>query len=206
MSVWTVSWQEGTGGEGFALRLAEVAGVPLVDQQAIEAIAQALRMGPEDAAGVERHLPGPLLTWGISLAATIGLSAEAASALRLLPTLREVTEHVIREAARQPCVVLGRGSFAILADHPGAYHLRLRAPFRTRVHRYADAHCLSHAEAERAVHKDDHEKEEYIRRVYRRRIDDPANFTLVVDASRFATDTLVELALAAAQRVPVAVA
>lgn len=200
MAVWTISWQEGTGGEELALRLAEAADVPLVDRQVVEAVAEALRMDPSAAADLERHLPGPFIRWGIAAAAAFGMSAEAAAAMRLVPTLREATEHAIREVARQPCVVVGRGAFAILADHPGAYHLRLWAPLSRRVARYAHAHCISQADAERAVRRDDLEKQQYIRRVYQRQIDDPANFTLVLDVSRFDLDTLVEVALDAAHR------
>lgn len=201
MRVWTVSWQEGTGGEAFAQRLAAAAGVPLVDQQAIEMIASALKMRAEDVPGLERHLPGPLNRWAISLAATV--NADAVSALQLVPTLRAVTEHVVRAAARSSSVLVGRGGFAILADHPGAYHLRLRAPLAWRVERYAAERLVSRAEAERLVRADDHEKHAYIRRLYQLEIDDPAGFTLVCDASRLDLDLLVEVALSLAAPLPV---
>jgi cytidylate kinase len=200
VAVWTISWQEGSGGEEVARLLAERAGVPLVDREVIEAIARTFDTGLREASEIERHLPGALTRMGLSAAAIPGGSALAVAELRKPETLRDVVELVFRQAARWPCVLLGRGGFAILAGHPGAYHVRIRAPFEWRSERYACLHCLAAAQARKALERDDRARATYIRQVHRRQIDDPANFHLLVDASRFSPEAVADLLLLAGGR------
>src|SRR4051812_48159735 len=146
MSVWTLSWQAGTGGEEVGRELAERVGVPLVDRELIDALAEELGLDAERACQLERGVPGRLEEAGISLACLFNPMASAQ--LRLAAQTRAVTEKAIRQAARHACVVLGRAGFAVLADHPGACHLRLLAPFEWRAKRYA-AESLTPIEAAR---------------------------------------------------------
>lgn len=199
MAVWTISWQEGSGGGEVARLLSERAGVPLIDREVVEAIAAALETSPDQASEIERHLPGPLLRMGLSASTLSNAAALGLAELKKPETLRHVVELVFRRAARWPCVLLGRGGFAILADHPGAYHVRIRAPLEWRAERHGLQHCLSAAQAHKALERDDRARETYIRQLYGRRIDDPANFDVVVDGSRFSTEEIVDLLLVAAR-------
>ena len=193
--IWTISWQAGTGGEQNAGELAEQAGVPLVDRQLSEAIA--LRLGlssPGLAEELERQPPGLLLKVGLTTALAFG-RGEATRELQLLSSLRESIEQVIVEAARRPCVILGHGAFVILADHPGAVHVRIRAPLAWRIERYAREQLIDRHRAEQEVRRDDRIRTAHLRRLYGKAIDDPSNFDLVCDASRFPPERLVELLL-----------
>jgi cytidylate kinase len=198
MAVWTISFEAGTGGELVARELAERAEAPLIDRQAVLAIAHAYGIALEDADHLEHHPPGsPLEKFGLGLAALAPLGATAVAELVRQPTLRAVTERVVREAARQRCVVLGRGGFLILADHPGAIHIRLHGPLEWRVARHAREECISREEARRALLAEDHARDAYLRRLYSRHFADLRGFHLVIDASRFPTHTIVEMALVA---------
>ena len=199
MAVWTISFEAGSGGELLARALGERAGAPLIDRQAVVAIADALEIELEKASHLEHPPPGGRLEqMGLAAAALAPLGAGAVAELRRQPTLRAVTERVIREAARQRCVILGRGGFLILADHPGAIHIRLRAPLEWRVAQHAGHECISRENGRRAILAEDHARDAYLRRLYGRHFADLSGFHLVIDASRFRAETIVEMALVAA--------
>jgi cytidylate kinase len=107
-------------------------------------------------------------------------------------------EAVIREAAKASCVIMGRGGFALLADHPGACHVRLTAPAEWRAARLAANECLPFERAARRIESDDRNRAAFVRHYHHRRIDDPGNFHLVLAAERFRPDELVDVIAAAA--------
>jgi cytidylate kinase len=199
MTVWTLSMEEGTGGEEIAATLAAAADAPLIDREAEAAIAQVLSWHPDDVDQFEHHLPGPLYRIGLSLSAAQGYAIPDQSRLNV-PVVRETTERIFQEAARWPCVLLGRAGFRIVADHPGALHVRLRAPFEWRVRHHARVHLITAVEAAEVIRKEDHARETYVKRLYDIRLDDPANFHLVIDVSRLDRDTVVRVLLEAAGR------
>ncbi len=139
---------------------------------------------------------------GLSVSTLAGASALAVAELRRPETLREAVEVLFREAARWPCVLLGRGGFAILADHPGCVHVRIRAPLSWRVERFARSECLSRDDARRRVLREDRVRADYVKLLYDADIEDPSHFDLVCDASRFTAEALVDLLLVAARRAP----
>jgi cytidylate kinase len=200
MAVWTISRQAGIGAEQCAREVAERAGVPLVEHEIAQSVA--LRLGlstPELADELERHPPGALLKLGLNAAVVLG-RGEAVRELQLLESLREAIEAAIVEVARYPCVILGHGAFAVLADHPGAVHVRIRAPFAWRVERYARDQLLDRGRAEHELRRADRLRACYLRRLYGTDGSDLARFDLVCDASRLAPDRLVETILAAGGR------
>lgn len=198
MAIWTISFEAGTGGELVACQLADRAEAPLIDRQAVVAIAHAFGIDLAKADDYEHHPPGGRLEqMGLAAAALAPLGAGAVAELRAQPTLRAVTERLIREATRERCVILGRGGFLILADHPGAIHIRLHAPLEWRVAQHARDECVSRDEARREILAEDRARDAYLRRLYGRRFADLSGFHLVIDASRFSPQTIVEMALAA---------
>jgi hypothetical protein len=197
MVIVTISWQLGIDGERVGAMLGEQLGVPVVDGEVVDAVMDALRTGRADAADIERFVP----TWGanlaVSLLATAGMPAARADVIRA-ECAHTAVEAVIREAAKQSCVIMGRGGFALLADHPGACHVRLTAPAGWRAARLAASECLPLERAERRIESDDHNRAAFVRHYHHRRIDDPGNFHLVLAAERFRPDELVSVIAAAA--------
>jgi hypothetical protein len=198
MAVWTFSWQEGTPGEDVARTVADRAGVPVVEREAVAAIAAALDMDAEEAGELERHLPGRFAELALHTAAGFGLtSCEALLELRRLPALRRATEAVIRGVARSPCVILGRAGFAVLREHPGAVHVRVEAPLEWRVRRCAREHLLTPERAREAVERGDCERASYVRRLYGLDVARAENYHVVCDASRLHVGRMADIALVA---------
>jgi hypothetical protein len=193
----TISWQIGIEGERVGALVGERLGLPVVDREIVDAVMEALRTGPADAADMERFVP----TWGatlaVSLLATAGMPAARADLIRA-ECAHTAAEAVLREAARQSCVIMGRGGFALLADHPGACHVRLAAPPAWRAARLAACECTTSERAARLVEADDRNRAGFVRHHYHRRLDDPANFHLVLAADRFRVERLADIIAATA--------
>jgi Cytidylate kinase-like family len=191
----TISWQIGIEGERIGGLVGRQLGLPVVDDEIVDAVMTALRTGRSDAADMERFVP----TWGatlaVSLLATAGMPAARADLVRA-ECAHEAVEAVLREAARHSCVIMGRGGFALLADHPGACHVRLTAPAGWRAERLAARECISRDRAVRMVESDDRNRECFVRHYYHRRLDDAANFHLVLAADRYAPERLAEIVAA----------
>ena len=196
MVIVTISWQIGIDGERIGALVGRQLGLPVVDDEIVDAVMVALRTGRSEAADMERFVP----TWGatlaVSLLATAGMPAARADLVRA-ECAHAAVESVLREAARHSCVIMGRGGFALLAEHPGACHVRLTAPAEWRAARLAGCECMPLERASRMVESDDRNRACFVRHYYDRRIDDPANFHLVLAADRYNHERLAEIITAA---------
>ena len=163
----------------------------------VAAIMRALHVRAPAAEATERMIPGWQVEMSAGLSEWFGV-AELRTAIGQAEQAHRTTEGLLLEAARQPCVLVGRGGFAALADHPGARHVRLSAPRAWRIDRVAAKHVVSHGEAARRVLADDRMRRAYVEHYYGRRLDDPANFHLVVSAHRFPPDEIVDIVAAVA--------
>jgi hypothetical protein len=196
MGVWTISAQAGTGGEDIAARLAVAAGVPLLDRKTLALFAHELNPLVADGEELERRVGGPLNLAALSMAMTTG-SLDAFQELQLRQTLPELARAVVGDAARRPCVIFAAAAFASLPDHPSAIHVRLRAPLEWRIVNCQREHLVDRRCAEKKLRHDDHRRHKWVKTLYHVDADDSHHFSMVLDASRFSTDRLVEILLAA---------
>ena len=189
MTVWTISGQAGSGGKHLARLLSERAGVPLVDPMTLG----------NDTANWARWGVGRVASWFSEAGALAGSMFVASADLRVtqaeVPTERELSEAMICEAARSPAVIADWSAFAVLAEHPGACHVRVRAPLEWRIARYARENCVPARVSEQALRTLERRRCAYVRRRHGRKLDAPENFALVCDASRLPFPDLVELLL-----------
>jgi hypothetical protein len=200
MAVWTVSAEQGTGGDRVSAALAAAAGVELIDRGALALLAGEINpdvTGADTIDELERCAGSgsvTLLALGIPFSP---LAGEAVRRLQLCHALPELGRAVTARAARTPSVIFASGAFAALATHASATHVRLRAPLAWRIARYADEHLVNRRCAEKAVREDDHRKHAWIRSIYHVDIDDPKHYSVVLDVSRFSSDRLIDTLLAA---------
>jgi cytidylate kinase len=95
-------------------------------------------------------------------------------------------------------VIYAPGAFAVLADCAPAVHVRLRAPLEWRIVNHQREELVDRRCAEKRLRNDDHRKQAWVKSLYRVDLDDTRLFSLVLDASRFSPDRLVDTLLAAA--------
>jgi len=198
MRVWTISAEAGAGGERVAADLAAAAGVPLLDFKALSSLMPEELGDVPDLAHLEERVGGRLNAIGLSLAMIGTGSALALSELEFRRTLPELGRAVLGEAARSSCVILAQSAFLGLRDHASAIHVRIHAPLEWRIDAYQRDNVVDRAAAERAVKHDDHMTRTWVKTMYHANIDDYALFAVVVDGSRFSTERLVEMLVAAA--------
>jgi Cytidylate kinase-like family len=196
MAVWTVAAQEGTGGARVAGELAAAAGVSLIDREELGRVAHELDPTFPLGDDLERRLGGRLNALALSTAISIG-SADALSELHLRQTLPGLGRGVLAQAACSPCVIYAPGAFAALSEHPSAVHVCLRAPLEWRIATYQRERLVDRRCAEKELKHDDHRRQAWVRSLYHVDIDDTRLFSLVLDASRFSPERLVETLLAA---------
>jgi cytidylate kinase len=197
MRIWTISAEAGAGGERVAADLAAVAGVSLLDFKALSSLAQDRIGDVPDLEALEERVGGRLNAIGLSLAMIGTGSALAVSELEFRRTLPELGRAVLKEATRSSCVILAPTAFLGLRDHESAVHVRIHAPLEWRINAYQREHIVDRGAAERDVKHDDHMTRTWVKTIYHANLDDYSSFSVVLDASRFSTQRLVEMLLAA---------
>ncbi|HEX4817184.1 MAG TPA: cytidylate kinase-like family protein [Nonomuraea sp.] len=206
MRVVTISATYGTAGSQIGPAVAERLGVPFVDRAIPSAVARELGCSLEEALahddraehGLGRLLSGvmrlPTVTFG-------GVDMYVPGAMPLPPEeFVRRTERMMRDTAReQGGVFLGRAGAVVLADHPGALHVRLDAPVKRRIRQTATLGDLSEREARRVIDDNDRARMAYWRTFYRGDPADPCRYHLVVDSTTIPVPTCVDIIVAASE-------
>jgi hypothetical protein len=197
MAVWTISAQEGTGGANVAAELAAAARVPFLDRRALTCVLHELEPMVALDDDLEARVGGRLNAFALSMAIPAA-SPDAMSELHLRKMLPALGRAVLTRAACSSCVIYAPGAFAVLADHAAAVHVRLRAPLDWRIANYQREELVDRRCAEKRLRNDDHRKQAWVKSLYRLDLENTRLFSLVLDASRFSPDRLVDTLLAAA--------
>ncbi|GAA3117606.1 AAA family ATPase [Streptosporangium carneum] len=204
MRVVTISATYGTAGGVIGPAVAGRLGVPFLDRAIPSAVAVELGCSLEDALVHDdraEHGFGRLLAGAMRLP-TVSFGGMDMYLPGVMPLPAEDfvahTERVIRQVARgQGGVILGRAGALVLADHPGALHVRLDAPADRRVIQTATLTGRSEREARKLVEDNDRARAAYVRHFYRVDPASPTLYHLVLDSTSIPVDTCVELIVTA---------
>jgi cytidylate kinase len=104
-------------------------------------------------------------------------------------------------------VILGRAGAVLLADHPGALHVRLDGTRERRLERAlraldeASPSRASQREVERMLDDNDRARAAYVKHFYGADPSDPRLYHLVVDTTRLPEPAAVDLVVAAARAI-----
>ena len=197
MPLITVSRQYGSGGSEIAGRVAAALGWQLYDNAVVEEVARRLGMSTADVSARDERVP--------SLPERIA-SAMALGVPEVMPTVAdlaaqpseerivEMTKRVIEEAVQAgPAVLVGRGAQSMLAARADALHVFCYAPTEA-LESYAITNLgISPAEAHRVVAENNHQREQYVKRHWRRDWRDVANYHLCVNTAWLGLDGAAEL-------------
>ena len=197
MPLITVSRQYGSGGSEIAGRVAAALGWQLYDNAVVEEVARRLGMSTADVSARDERVP--------SLPERIA-SAMALGVPEVMPTVAdlaaqpseerivEMTKRVIEEAVQAgPAVLVGRGAQCMLAARADAMHVFCYAPTEA-LESYAITNLgISPAEAHRVVAENNHQREQYVKRHWKRNWRDVANYHLCVNTAWLGLDGAAEL-------------
>lgn len=172
MSIITISRMYGSGGSDVAAHVATSLGWHLLDNALVDAVAE--RLGVPVAEVEEREERVPTLVQ--RLAASLAMSAPeilpGPSTATLPPSeerLITVTERIIQEAcARGNVVLVGRGAQSMLAARSDVIHAYCYAPPAALAARIALRDGISLKEAARQVEEHNNQREQYVRKHWKR--------------------------------------
>ena len=197
MPLITVSRQYGSGGSEIAGRVAAALGWQLYDNAVVEEVARRLGMSTADvSARVQGSKSAPdVIATAMALGVpevmpTVADLATEPSEERIV----EMTKRVIEEAVQAgPAVLVGRGAQSMLAARADALHVFCYAPTEA-LESYAITNLgISPAEAHRVVAENNHQREQYVKRHWKRNWRDVANYHLCVNTAWLGLDGAAEL-------------
>jgi cytidylate kinase len=204
MGVVTISATYGAGGSEIGPAVADALGLPFVDRAIPAGVARKLGVSLADA--VERDETVDTRMWRVlaSMALVPDLAGAGPAGYATIcheDSFREQTEQVLAEvAAGAGGVVLGRAGAVVLADVPGALHVRLDGPAQARltglVRRHPDQ---DEATLRQALRDNDGARAAYVRNLYRVDPGDCRLYHLVIDSTALGWGTVTELVVTAAR-------
>jgi len=204
MPIVTISRQYGSGGSVLAAEVAKELGWPLLDNAFVDAVAEGAGVSPEDVALREERVP--TLTERLLSAIALG-SPEAMPTLleATLPLTEErllaVTTEVIEQAASHgPCVIVGRGSQAVLARREDALHVFCCATHEALIARAAERLGTDAEHARRKVNETNNQRAQYVRGHFGRDWGAPENYHLCVNTATLGIPAAVELVVTMTRR------
>jgi cytidylate kinase len=201
MPVVTISASYGAGGSQIGPQLAQRLGVPFIDRAIPTAVAERLAVPLSEAIAHDEAARSVLERVLVRFAPAAHAFSGATPPPQILDerSYLRVTEEVIHEraAAGGGAVVLGRAAAVVLADVPGALHVRLDGP---RARRLEQARRLEEADretAERHMRETDRAREAYVRQFYDVDARDPSLYHLLLDSTALGLEVCVELIVVA---------
>jgi cytidylate kinase len=197
MPIVTISRQYASGGSEVAEHVARLLGWQLYDNEVVDTVAARLGISAAEVSAREERRP--------SIAERIA-SAITLSAPEMMPTVGDpsmsfseerlvaVTSRVMEEAVQAgPAVLVGRGAQCLLAARTDALHVFCYAPVETLM-AYAVAKLGVLAEdARRTVTDMNAQREDYVKRHWKREWRDLANYHVCVNTGWLGTEASAEL-------------
>jgi cytidylate kinase len=208
MTVVTIRGQLGSGVIEIGKEIARILPGEYVDKEIIENIAQLVGHPVDKIADLE-HAPMKLVQ---------RIKAVLESALKRSGSIEsaysrtwheplddakylDALESVIQDLALEGNIVLhGRGSQFILRNNPSAFHVLVVAPLPERINRVMTLHKTDEDTARRQIAEYDGSRRAFIQRFFKRNIEDPEYYDLVVNTEHLTDEVTAEIIVKAAQR------
>ena len=202
MPIVTVSRQFGSGGSEVAERVATALGWHLYDNAVVDEVARRLGMNREEVSAREERVPS--LPERIASAMALGMPEvmPTVADLAMQPSEERIvamTKLVMEEAVLAgPAVLVGRGAQCMLATRADALHVFCYAPLEALASYAITNLGAPPADAPRIVAEHNHQREQYVKRHWKRDWRDFANYHLCVNTAWLgldgAADVIVQLA------------
>ena len=197
MPLITISRQFGSGGSEIAERVARALDWHLYDNAVANEVAKRLGMQPAEVSAREERVPS--LPERIASAMALGMPEvmPTVADLALHPNeerITEMTKRVMEEAMlASPAVLVGRGAQSMLASRADALHVFCYAPPEALASYAVTNLGIAREDAARVVAENNHQREQYVKRHWKREWRDFANYHLCVNTAWLGIDGAAEL-------------
>ncbi|MBL8016724.1 MAG: cytidylate kinase-like family protein [Ignavibacteria bacterium] len=115
----------------------------------------------------------------------------------LHPTKREmahnISKSILRLADMGNAIVVGRGAFYITRHFSNALHVRLIGSLPKRVKHMVNEYSMSLRRAEDYIIKEDHERKEYVKKLFGVDLNDPHHYDMVINTDKLNVREITEL-------------
>jgi cytidylate kinase len=197
MPLITISRQFGSGGSEIAERVARALDWHLYDNAVANEVAKRLGMQPAEVSAREERVPS--LPERIASAMALGMPEVMPTVADLASQpneerIVEMTRRVLEEAVLAgPAVLVGRGAQSMLASRADALHVFCYAPPEALASYAVSNLGVAPEEAARVVAENNHHREQYVKRHWKRDWRDFANYHLCVNTAWLGIDGAAEL-------------
>lgn len=195
MPIVTISRQFGSGGSEIAERVAARLGWSLYDNAVVDEVARRLGMSPAEVSAREERVPS--LPERIASTMVLGMPEMMVSDVAVQPSEERIvsmTRRVMEEAVLAgPAVLVGRGAQCMLAARSDALHVFCYAPADALASYAVSNLGVARADAARVVAENNHQREQYVKRHWKRDWRDVANYHLCVNTAWLGIDGSAEL-------------
>ena len=197
MPLITISRQFGSGGSEIAERVARALDWHLYDNAVANEVAKRLGIQPAEVSAREERVPS--LPERIASAMALGMPEvmPTVADLALHPNeerITEMTKRVMEEAVLAgPAVLVGRGAQSMLASRADALHVFCYAPPEALASYAVSNLGIAREDAARVVAENNHQREQYVKRHWKREWRDFANYHLCVNTAWLGIDGAAEL-------------
>jgi len=196
MPVVTIRGLTGSGASEIGRQVAKALGGDYVDREIIAQVAEVLKRPEEQVEAKEKIAPGVFDRIVTPLRRVLSGSGEIESAYSRAwkdpiddAEYLRALEAVIRDLALdQNIVIVGRGSQHILRNHRSALHVLVIAPFEDRLSRVMERLHMGREEAARHIDETDSSRRAFIMRFFKREIEDPQLYDLVINTKYIGYD------------------
>ena len=202
MPLITISRQYGSGGSEIAERVARALDWHLYDNAVANEVARRLGMQPAEVSAREERVPS--LPERIASAMALGMPEVMPTVADLASQpseerIVEMTRRVMEEAVLAgPAVLVGRGAQSMLASRADALHVFCYAPLEALASYAVSNLGVAPEDAARVVAENNHHREQYVKRHWKRDWRDFANYHVCVNTAWLgidgAADLIVQLA------------
>ena len=187
----TLSRQSGSGGSALANSLAAKLGWQVFDKEILSAIARHDPAREKILSRLDEHAVSALQDYLTRLMDPEAMSRNVYA--------HEVAQIICTLARQGRAILVGRGANWLLDPRYGL-SVRVVAPLPVRVQRIARQRGIEPALAEHALRSEDMELAAFIRQLYRREIDDPTGYDLILNLGHLETEAAADALVTALRR------
>lgn len=187
-----ISREAGSGGITVAREVGRRLGWPVFDEELMEKLADELKVDVTYLKDYDEQRGSWLVDTIKAFSTSSASVSEVAYFHRLVKMLHAL-------GLRGECIVVGRGSNFILPQET-TLRVRIVASHNDRIAFMVREHKLTSVEATRYVETKDRDRHKFIKDHFHKEHDDPLNYDLTINRSRFSVDETAEMVIEALQR------
>ena len=190
-SVIAIEREYASGGREVGEKLAAKLKIPCYGQEILEKAAAKLKLPLESLTDAEENMTGSFL-YGLVALTNIS-SGKETDYLSLEQRLSGVEDEVIREMAKERCVIVGRAASALLADKKNVLKVFVHADYTARVNRAASKYGVDKKQAGAVLRRQDKRRANYFKVATGLEWKDGDIYHIFLNSGKIGIDNVVEI-------------